>query len=78
MVLDGQASVPVPVLSCVLQGSVLGHVLFLIFFNDLPEDIRSSVRLFEDDCVLYRNIKSLLDCQILQDDLNNLALWETD
>ena len=78
MVLDGQASVPVPVLSCVLKGSVLGHVLFLIFINDLPEDIRSSVRLFEDDCVLYRNIKSLLDCQILQDDLNNLALWETD
>ena len=57
VVLDGQASDPVPVLSGVPQGSVLGAFLFLIFIifiNDLPENIRSSVRLFADDCVLYR------------------------
>ena len=56
----------------------MGPVLFLIFINDLLENIRSSVRLFADDCVLYRNIKSPIDCQILQDDLNSLAQWETD
>ena len=78
VVLDGQASDPVPVLSGVPQRSVLGPVLFLIFINDLPENIRSSVRLFADDCVLYRNIESPMDCQILQDDLNSLAQWETD
>ena len=77
MVLDGQASESVPVLSGVHQGSVLGPVLFFIFINDLPENIRSSARLFADDCVLYRNIKSPMDCQILQDDLNSLAQWET-
>ena len=54
VVLDG------PVLSGVPQGSVLGPVLFFIFINDLPDNIRSSVRLFADDCVLYRNIKSPL------------------
>ena len=77
MVLDGQVSDPVPVLSGVPQGSVLGPVLFLNI-NDLPDNIRSSVRLFADDCVLYRNIKTLTDCQILQDDLNGLGQWETD
>ena len=78
VVLDGQASDPVAVLSGVPHGSVLGPVLFLIFINDLPDNIRSSVRLFADDCVLYRNMKSPTDCQILQDDLNSLSQWETD
>ena len=38
----------------------------------------SSVRLCANDWVLYRNIKSPIDCQILQDDLNSLSQWETD
>ena len=37
-----------------------------------------SGHLFADDCILYRNIKSPIDCQILQDALNSLAQWETD
>ena len=75
-ILDGQASDPVPVLSGVPQGSVLGRILFLIFINDLPDNIKSSVRLFADVCVLYRNIHSLQDCLILQEDLDSLGLWE--
>ena len=71
VVLDGQASDPVPVLSGVPQGSVLGPVLFLIFINDLLDNIRSSVRLFADDCVLYRNMHSLQDCLTLQEDLTS-------
>ena len=66
------------VLSGVPQGSVLGPVLFLIFINDLPDNIGSSVRLFADDCVLCRNVGSPLDCQVLQDGLNSLARWGVD
>ena len=57
VVLDDQASDPVPVLSCVPRS-----VLFFIFINNLPDNIKSSVPLFADDCVLYRNIHSLQDC----------------
>ena len=57
---------------------VLGPVLFLIFINDLLDNIRSSVWLFPDDCVLYRNIHSLQDCLILQEDLTSLGQWEAD
>ena len=78
VVLDGQASDPVPVLSGVPQGSVLGPVLFLLFINDLPDNIRSSDRLFADDCVLYRNIHSLQDCLTLQEDITSLGQWEAD
>ena len=50
--------------------------MFLIFINDLPESIRSSGRLFADDCVLYRNIESFMDCHIYK--MTCLAQWETD
>ena len=76
VVLDGQASDPVPVLSGVPQGSVLGPVPHL--HNDLLDNIRSSVRLFADDCVLYRNIHSLKDCLALLEDLTSLGQWEAD
>ena len=76
-VLDGVCSDPDPVLSGVPQGSVLGPILFLIFINDLPDNINSTVRLFfADDCVLYRNIRGSEGQQLLQDDLEKLALWE--
>ena len=51
-VLDGQASDPVTVLSGVPQRSYLGPVLFLIFLNDLSDNIRTSVDPFAGDFVM--------------------------
>ena len=43
-----------------------------------PNNIHSSIRLFADDCVLYREIKNENDSQELQKDLNSLMKWEYD
>ena len=76
VVLDGCSSSTVSVLSGVPQDTVLGPTLFLIFINDLPEYVSSSVRLFADDCVLYREIRNVQDAIILQNDLKALHHWE--
>ena len=75
VVVDGVSSNAAPVLSGVPQGTVLGPLLFLCFINDLPDAVSSQVRLFADDCVLYRSIKNYADHRKLQKDLENLETW---
>ena len=62
--------------SGVPQGSVLGPCLFLLYINDLPESLGSTVRLFADDFLLYMTIRSQADTEILQNDLKKLEHWE--
>jgi hypothetical protein len=75
VVVEGKNSDNAHVDSGVRQGTVLGPLLFLCHINDLPECVKSQVRLFADDCLLYREIKSQQDHQILQEDLKSLELW---
>ena len=44
--------------------------------NDLAEHTTSTVRLFADDCVMYKSVKSVRDCQGLQQDLIQLQAWQ--
>ena len=73
VVLDGYYSTPCDVISGVPQGSVLGPTLFLIYINDIVDGIQSTIRLFADDCLIYRCINSSADQCILQEDLKRLS-----
>ena len=72
---NGVLSSSRPVVSGVPQGSVLGPVLFILFINDISCSVQSNLRLFADDCVLYREIVTQQDCRVLQQDLHQLSLW---
>ena len=56
VVLDGEHSDSCPVLSGVPQGSVLGPCLFLMYINDMPDTIKSNIRLFADGTIMYLTI----------------------
>ena len=74
---NGIKSTPEEVSSGVPQGSILGPVLFLLYINDINSNITSNLRLFADDCIVYREIQSINDHHILQQDLDIIFTWST-
>ena len=72
---NGILSEQVKVTSGVPQGSVLGPVLFNLFIGDIGNNIKTKIRLFADDCVLYKYIKTVGDTLSLQGDLDELERW---
>ena len=75
VVVDGKNSREVHVKSGVPQGTVLGPLLFLIFINDIGDDITSKIRLFADDCLLYNVVETSENVRNLQEDLDRLVKW---
>jgi hypothetical protein len=80
VVIGGEDSETIPVISGVPQGSVLGPLLFLIYIDDvarLPLSEGTSLVLYADDMLLYRAINSPEDFTILQEDINTVNNWVT-
>ena len=63
------------VISGVPQGTVLGPLLFLLYINGITGNIQSNIRLFADDCIVYRTIRSHDDSCKLQNDISSLLRW---
>jgi retron-type reverse transcriptase len=76
-VINGSSSSDLLVNSGVPQGSILGPVLFVLFINDISDDVdaKSSICLYADDTKLYRRIETSDDQAMLQNDINHLYDW---
>ena len=70
---DGVRSGWKKVVSGIPQGSVLGPILFVIFINDLPEEVFFNFcKMFADDCKLYGAVNQV---NLMQADLTNMERW---
>ena len=69
--IEGESSESCSVDPGMPQGTVLGSLVFLCHINDLPNCVKSEVRLFANDCLLYTSINSIRDLIQLQD----LEIW---
>ena len=74
VLMNGSFSDYSPIESGVPQGSVLGPLLFLIYINDLEKNIKSNVKFFADDTMLFSIVKDpLLSANDLNYDLDLIS-----
>ena len=76
VILNGQTSSWRPILAGVLQGSILGPFLFLIYINDLPSRLKSNDKLFADDTSVFTIVKDENEsANVLNNDLSLISEW---
>lgn len=76
VVLNGQMSKWAYIQAGVPQGSILGPLLFLVYINDIVNELQASVRLFADDTSLYMIVDSPNSAAlVLNNDLAHITAW---
>ena len=75
VMVNGSRSDADNVISGVPQGTVLGPILFVIYINDLLDNIKSEGLMFADDTKIFRLISSYEDAVELQEDISKLEKW---
>ena len=73
--INGVLSTIAAVLSGILQGSVLGPLLFIIIVNDMPEVMTSNILMFADDTKILLEVQKDTGHTTVQQDLNELQRW---
>ena len=66
--INGETSNCLPATCGIPQGSVLGPALFVLYINDLPEAVKSTLPLFAEDTKVFRGISNASDAKQLQSD----------
>ena len=77
VVIGGSKSSILPALSGVPQGSIIGPLLFVLFINDLSDNISqgTNIALYADDTKIWRTIECEDDQNVLQRDITSLHMW---
>ena len=76
VLLNGQTSEWLPVKAGVPQGSLLGPLFFLIYINDLSENIELTVKLFADDTSLFSVVhNNNTSAKVLNRALQKISEW---
>ena len=76
VVINGKESILLNINAGVPQGSILGPLFFLIFINDIDQEIGCSIKLFADDTSIYIIVEDPnIGAQILNDNLSKVHKW---